>query len=127
MVAAVAGPDGLGQRRGTDVEAETLGLSHGKLGGLVASSWGLPAGIPAGITHHHAPEDAPDETCRDVAAFVALGDLVAQEIGESCGGHDGNLLARATLRRLGLERGSFGALCDATALRLSDVLQLYEA
>ena len=70
MVTAVAGPDGLGQRRGTDVEAETLGLSHGKLGGLVASSWGLPAGIPAGITHHHAPEDAPDETCRDVAAFV---------------------------------------------------------
>ncbi len=112
--------------RGIEAESETLGLHHGKLGGLIARNWELPQGIPAGITFHHSPEKAPDEFRRTIASYVALGDFVAHEIGEQCGNNDEPRLTRATVKCLGLTRNCFTELCQSTAARLDSVMQQYE-
>jgi len=127
MATAMAGRSERAARSETSVEAETLGISHGKLGGLVARNWGLPAGIPSGIAYHHAPEQAPDDLRRTIAAFVSLGDVVGHAIGEVCGGYEGPRLTRAVVRRVGLTRSGFEDLTRETARRFSEVMRLYEA
>ncbi|HUT25583.1 MAG TPA: HDOD domain-containing protein [Sumerlaeia bacterium] len=53
-----------------EVEAETFGISHDELGGMLAARWKLPEFIGQIATHHHRPQDA-ERTYYDAVALVS--------------------------------------------------------
>jgi HD-like signal output (HDOD) protein len=61
-----------------DAEDEILQVNHGKVGGLVVQSWGLPEGIVRGVTFHHHAEKTDDRGC----AAVSLANAIANRAHE---------------------------------------------
>jgi len=53
-----------------EVEAETFGISHDELGGMLAAEWKLPEFIGQVAAHHHRPREA-ERTYHDVVALVS--------------------------------------------------------
>ncbi len=59
-----------------NAEQLLVGVDHGTAGRLIGEKWRLSPAIIEGLTHHHAPEQAPDEH-RDLVATVALANVYA--------------------------------------------------
>jgi HD-like signal output (HDOD) protein len=76
LLVALRDAQGLGLSR-VEAELEVLGIHHAELGGLIAQSWGLPAGLVCGIRRHHDPDDDHE----GVGYGVHLADVVAKMIG----------------------------------------------
>src|SRR5256885_11798078 len=53
-------------------EAESMGMTHAQVGGIVAEGWKLPALLHVPIAMHHTPEDMKDEALRKVVDLVHL-------------------------------------------------------
>jgi putative nucleotidyltransferase with HDIG domain len=68
----------------SDAEKEVLGIDHAELGGRISERWKFPAGIVAGIRHHHHPFFLPEH--RDLVSLIHLCDLVASRTGFGGGG-----------------------------------------
>jgi HD-like signal output (HDOD) protein/CheY-like chemotaxis protein len=63
----------------TDVETETLGLSHAEIGAYLLSIWGLPYTIVEAVAHHHCPQRA-GSTSFDTVCAVHVGAALAEEL-----------------------------------------------
>ncbi len=110
----------------TKVELETLGIHHALLGGAIAERWKLPPSIVAGITHHHAPHQAPPEF-KAVAYAVNLGDMVAATIGAGVGHHEWKPVDSShCLNALGLSHSEYSRLCDDVVESLDETMTRYE-
>ena len=108
------------------LEKTVAELDHAELGGIVATSWGLPSSIVAAITHHEAPLDAPDDQGRVLSSIVGLADAVAVRAGAPCGGPEPDPdFTPAVAGSVGLRADGFVQLVEAVALRLEDVLAQY--
>ena len=124
MLSMPEGSDTAGGRALLKAESEHLGMDHGRLGGLIARHWKLPAGIVTAIACHHNSDQAPSQEGRILASFVALADVVAHRIGEGCGTGQPRI-SEENARLLGIPRQSFDALCGATAEHLESALESY--
>lgn len=69
-----------------DAEAETFGITHAELGGVLASEWNLPEFVVQVARHHHAPANA-DEAYVRIARMVAWSDALALAEGIGASGN----------------------------------------
>jgi putative nucleotidyltransferase with HDIG domain len=65
------------------VEEEMLGTSHSELGAILARHWNLPEHVITSMSHHHAPDENPDEVDRTLVAMVNLAELLIPTFGFS--------------------------------------------
>ncbi|GEJ59225.1 HDOD domain-containing protein [Anaeromyxobacter diazotrophicus] len=99
-------------------ERAVLGVDHGEVGGLVAEAWSLPPAAAAAARWHHAPGDAPDDTCRPVVDLVHAADALAHALGlgadagELARSVDAGVEARLGVRARDLEATAGGTLDD---------------
>ncbi len=63
---------------GIDAEFELFGFDHAMVGEALIISWNLSRSLENAVRWHHTPIHAPAED-QDLAAFVALGNLMALE------------------------------------------------
>jgi HD-like signal output (HDOD) protein len=103
-------------------EREVLLVHHGELSGLMAQAWRLPDLLVQALGAHHDPAsvDSP------LAYAVHLCDVAAKAIG--AGLEDDNLdpeADTASLAALRLGPDAFGAWCQQTAERYSEVVGEY--
>ena len=111
-----------GQLSSLQAEAETLGVHHAELGGLVAQHWNLPARIVTGITHHHTPDESGDV----VADLTHIANVVAKKVGTGTVASEQDLaLNPGSLERLKLTPERFEDLVATVAKRLEAVLTRY--
>lgn len=68
-----------GRQSAHAAEMEILGVTHGELGALIATHWGLPEDIARTIQYHHDLENVPHQHRRDVC-LVQLAHTVAAEV-----------------------------------------------
>ncbi len=109
-------------------EMEILKLCHGDLGAHLAARWGLSEVAVQGIRHHHSPILAPTAEARRVAAQVALGDAVAQEVGAGCGsGARTKPFTAAIAGLLSISREGFRALCHEVEHHLDEGVETIAA
>ncbi|HVT87496.1 MAG TPA: GGDEF domain-containing protein [Tepidisphaeraceae bacterium] len=54
-------------------EAETLGMTHAEVGGMLAQQWKLPPVLSAPIANHHEPEKVSDMALRSLTELVSIG------------------------------------------------------
>jgi putative nucleotidyltransferase with HDIG domain len=66
-----------GHQNVEDVERSMFGVDHGAIGGWLAQSWGLPAGIGIAIAQHHTPDAALDEP---LVAVVHVGNVLCNAL-----------------------------------------------
>jgi putative nucleotidyltransferase with HDIG domain len=63
---------------GIEAELELFGFDHAMVGEALIVSWNLSKGLENSVRWHHNPAHSPAEH-QDLAAFVALGNLLALE------------------------------------------------
>jgi putative nucleotidyltransferase with HDIG domain len=103
-------------------EEQVLHTDHARLGGEVATTWGLPPSIARGIAHHH---QLP-ATMNTIPCAVHVADLVAKAVG--AGLEDDNRdpeTLRYALSQLSIGIDDFGRLCEAVAERFHVVRSRY--
>jgi HD-like signal output (HDOD) protein len=103
-------------------EARVLHTDHARLGGEVATTWGLPASIARGIGHHH---DIPG-TMNTIPCAVHVADVVAKDIGVGLeeDNRDPEIL-RYAMSQLSIDAERYEALCVAVAQRFHEVRARY--
>lgn len=80
-----------------EIEFETLGYDHTKLGAALAENWGLSTGLIDAITYHHDPQGSPLEP--SLAYAVHIGNYLAKCVFDS--DYDGYLMEAPSARFLG--------------------------
>jgi HD-like signal output (HDOD) protein len=87
-----------------NAEQLLVGVDHGTAGCLIGEKWRLSPAIIEVLTHHHAPEQAPDEH-RDLVATVALANVYANihKIGSAGDLHPESDLLKRILEGMGLK------------------------
>ncbi len=96
----------------TNIEDEHryLGIDHAVLGEQLAVKWNLPKDIVAAARWHHAPQDAPTATMRDLATVVQVADGASHVAG--FGESDGERIDLSALDRLNLEAEAVMAIVE---------------
>ena len=106
----------------TEAELDVLGVHHAALGGLIAESWRLPAGIVKGIAYHHTPAEGGALVCD----AVHVANVVAKQVGREEADMEADPeLCEASLERLGTSTGTLLLCCHAVGERLEQVLTAY--
>ena len=107
-------------------EQEILEITHADVGGIVCEHWGLPPGITKGVTHHHAPENAPQQYT-SICRIVQLADWAAKAAGAALSGGTPTREEYApSLTALELSDQQFELLTAEVSLRLSAALAAYD-
>lgn len=108
-----------------EAECLVLTLSHGELGALVATHWGMPEEIVRTIHHHHDLAGAPEVARADVA-LVQLADAAAKVVAPTRvpPAEDVRELAQA-LDVLGLRADGLPAFHEALRARLARLGDAY--
>ena len=105
-----------------EAELDVLGVHHAALGGLIAESWRLPAGIVKGIAYHHTPAEGGALVCD----AVHVANVVAKQVGREEADMEADPeLCEASLERLGTSTGTLLQCCHAVGERLEQVLTAY--
>jgi len=101
-------------------ESDQLGIDHAELGGTIAGTWELPAGIPEAVRHHHHPHQAPEGPVRRMAQFVAAADAIVHGLDQ-----EEPLWNPLITAHLGLAAADQEKVRQATARLLAQVMKLY--
>ncbi len=105
-------------------EKEIFGYSHADVGAYIAKLWELPDNIEKAIRYHNTVNGDIDS----VTDSVRVANVVARTIGQGVGlegmsiSIDSDITERLVLSREGIEK-----LCADTALKLEEVLAMYES
>ena len=103
-------------------EIEVLGVDHATLGGFIAESWHLPAGIVKGIAYHHTPLEGGALVCDAVHVSNSIAKQLGQEEGHARVDPD---LCLDSLERLGMSEGTLQRCYHTVESRLEQVLAAY--
>lgn len=104
-----------------EAELEVLTISHGELGALVATHWGMPEEIARAVQYHHDLAGAPSAHRGD-AALVQLADSVAKVVSPPrIRAEDDPEERAAALAHLGAPAADFDAFCALVRQRFARV------
>lgn len=110
---------------GLHAETSAMDINHAELGGMIVRHWKLPDAMASAITHHHHPNEAPEEH-RVLAHAVHLADICANL---AWGGAKKSYLSvdelRDSLEILSLTPRSMVPLVHLVTERTADVLSTY--
>ena len=62
-----------------ELERESFGISHARLGGLIAQRWKFPESLSTAISFHHAPMEAPEDH-RHLALIVHVANYTSHHL-----------------------------------------------
>ncbi|HXE53004.1 MAG TPA: HDOD domain-containing protein [Tepidisphaeraceae bacterium] len=80
------------------IEAQTLGLTHAQVAGMLAQQWKFPLALQVPMEHHHEPQEVKDSLPRQLTEIVALAGRCADVFVDK-----GPMWALADARRMALE------------------------
>jgi HD-like signal output (HDOD) protein len=76
---------------GSRMEQEHFGVNHAAIGAMVATAWGLPEPVPAGIGLHHQSECTGDAA--ELARIIRTADALAHAVASSPGSTPAELVS----------------------------------
>ncbi|MGL1901245.1 MAG: HDOD domain-containing protein [Fibrobacterales bacterium] len=104
-------------------ERNVLGISHADVGYEILKAWGLPEKMALAVKNHHSIEEGKD-TLTDV---VRIANVTARMIGAGVGREGMNVIVdEVCLDRLGITSNQVELLCAEGAMKLQEVLLMYE-
>ncbi len=106
------------------VEEEVLGFTHGQVGAIVFSKWGLPKSLIEAVQFHHYPSRAQEHPL--YPAIVHLADIIAYEMNLGTGGEAGiPELDASAVQRVGLNRSFLTGIKDYVRDQVEDTVSIF--
>jgi HD-like signal output (HDOD) protein len=107
-----------------EVERQTLGFDHGRVGCLLLKAWQLPEVLQEAVGCHHSPSEAaryPED-----AATIHVADMIANalQMGSS-GGHLVPPLVDEAWQQIGLSAGLIGTMVPQVERQYDDAVELF--
>ncbi len=104
-------------------ERKVIGISHADVGYEILLRWGLPESMALAVKNHHSV----DEGINTLTDVVRVSNVAARMIGAGIGREGLNVIIdEESLNRLGVKRNTIEIILAEAAIKLQDVLAMYE-